>query len=69
LQAEEHRLETASKTSTELDGRLADMRRQMDECRDEATRVKVEASHLSSALRDAEATKKSKDRQLSDLQQ
>jgi len=45
------------------------MRRQMDECRDEATRVKVEASHLSSALRDAEAAKKSKDRQLSDLQQ
>jgi len=69
LQAEEQKLEMASKTSTEFDGRLSDMRREMDECRSEASRVKVEASHLSAALREAEATKKSKDRQLSELQQ
>lgn len=69
MQAEEQKLEMASKTSTEFDSRLADMRREMDECRGEAARVKVEASHLSAALREAEATKKSKDRQIADLQQ
>jgi len=68
-QAEELKLEMASKTSTEFDSRLADMRREMEECRSEAARVKVEASHLSAALREAEATKKSKDRQLAELQQ
>jgi len=69
MQAEEQKLEMASKTSTEFDSRLADMRREMDECRGEAARVKVEASHLSAALREAEATKKSKDRQITELQQ
>jgi len=69
IQAEEQKLEMASKSSTEFDSRLADMRREMDECRGEAARVKVEASHLSAALREAEATKKSKDRQLTELQQ
>jgi len=69
IQAEEQKLEMASKTSTEFDSKLADMRREMDECRGEAARVKVEASHLSAALREAEATKKSKDRQFAELQQ
>jgi len=68
MQAEEQKLEMASKTSTEFDGRLSDMRREMEECRGEAARVKVEASHLSAALREAEAMKKSKDRQLAELQ-
>jgi len=69
MQAEEQKLDMASKTSTEFDSRLSDMRREMDECRSEASRVKVEASHLSAALREAEAAKKSKDRQLTELQQ
>ena len=69
VQAEEQKLEMASKTSTEFDVRLADMRREMEECRGEAARVKVEASHLTAALRESEATKKSKDRQLNELQQ
>jgi len=59
----------ASKTSTEFDGRLSEMKREVDECRGESARVKVEASHLSAALREAEAAKKSKDRQLAELQQ
>jgi len=55
--------------STEFDGRLSEMKREVDECRGESARVKVEASHLSAALREAEAVKKSKDRQLAELQQ
>ena len=58
-----------SSQSSQLDSGLSEMRHEVDECRSEAARVKLEAAHLSAALRDAEAAKRSKDKQIANLQQ
>lgn len=61
--------EIAANSTAKHEKLLDECRKELDQLRAEASRVKVENCHLTSALRDAESMKQAKDRFIKQLQQ